>query len=409
MRMLLRMAWLNVWRNKRRTAILMCALVAGLAGVLFCKGFMNGWMDDMVQNAIRTIGGHVKLHAVGYRENPVIDRSLAPQPSVYGHLSSNAFVAAWTERVTVQGMVSTPRQSAAVKIVGVDPASEAALSVVPGAMVEGAFLSEGQPNRIVLGRALADKLGVRLKKKVVLMSQDVRGDIGSGAYRIAGVYDTGNETLDKHTVYVLKSDAQAMLEMGDRITEIAVLLKDASTCQPVVESIGALVGDAPVEVLSWRELLPFVGEMLELSGKYMLPFLGVFYIAMAFGVLNTLLIAVGERTYETGVMRAIGMGQVQVVGVVVVEAVCVAAVATGLGLGVGCGLTAWFGHTGIDMGGFAEGMQFMGMSRVIRPELRFADAAAAGAAGVIATVISSILPAVRAARTPPVRAMRKMT
>jgi len=260
-----------------------------------------------------------------------------------------------------------------------------------------------------MGRSLVKKLGTRLKKKVVLMSQQVGGDIGSGAFRVVGVYDTGNEELDKHTVYVLKSDAQAMLEIGERVTEIAVLLSDPSMCAPVVENLKRFVGGSPVEVLSWHELLPFVGEMLDLSAKYMVPFLGVFYIAMAFGVLNTLLIAVGERTYETGVMRAVGMGRMQVVGVVVVEAVFVACVATVIGLGTGCGLTVWLGRVGIDMGRFAEGMSFMGMSRVIYPELRVADTVAIGLAGVIATVISAVLPAIRAARTQPVQAMRKMT
>ncbi len=409
MKMLLRIAWLNVWRNKRRTAILMCALVAGLAGVLFCKGFMNGWMDDMVLNAIRGIGGHIKLHATGYRQNPVVERSLAPQTALYEHLGTNALVAAWTERVTVQGMISNPRHSAAVRIVGVDPVSEADLSSIPAAMIEGEFLAEGRTGRIILGRSLLKKLGSRLKKKVVLMSQQASGDVGSGAFRVSGVYDTGNEELDKHTVYVLKSDAQTMLQMGDRVTEVAVWLRDLSACGAVCEQLRTLAGDGPVEILSWRELLPFVGEMLDLSGKYMVPFLGIFYIAMAFGVLNTLLIAVGERTYETGVMRAVGMARMQVVGVVVAEAVSVACVATVIGLLVGWSLMAWLGRVGIDLGQFAEGMSFMGMSRVIYPELHLMDSATIALAGVVATVISAVLPAIRAARTKPVEAMRKMT
>jgi putative ABC transport system permease protein len=409
MKMLLRIAWLNVWRNKRRTAILMCALVAGLTGVLFCKGFMNGWMDDMVMNAIRGIGGHIKLHAAGYRQNPVVEHSLVPQAAVREYLASNVLVAAWTERVTVQGMVSNPRHSAAVRIVGVDPGTEAAVSTIPSRMVEGEFLAGGEGGRVILGRALLKKLGTGMKKKVVLMSQQTTGDIGSGAFRIAGVYDTGNEELDRHTVYVLRSDAQAMLQMGDRVTEVAVLLRDLSISSAVGESLQTLVGDGKVEVLSWRELLPFVGEMLDLSGKYMVPFLGIFYIAMAFGVLNTLLIAVGERTYETGVMRAVGMTRMQVVGVVVAEAVFVACVAVLIGLAVGCGLTAWFGRVGIDMGQFSEGMSFMGMSRVIYPELHVVDSLTIALAGAIATVVSAVLPAIRAARTQPVRAMRKMT
>ena len=114
MKTLMKMAWMNIWRNKRRTVILLCAMTAGLTGVLFSEGFTKGWLDEMVDNAIRGSGGHIKIHGENYHDNPIVENSMVPIQALYGKLDNDPRVSDWSERVAVQGLISNPRHSVAV-------------------------------------------------------------------------------------------------------------------------------------------------------------------------------------------------------------------------------------------------------------------------------------------------------
>lgn len=405
----MRMAWRNIWRNRRRTILLVCAMSAGLVGVLFMVGLMNGWLQEMVNSSVRTYEGHVKILGRGYHDNPIIEHSMDPWPALQAALDEDPRVRAWARRVVVPALLSTPTHSTVVNIIAVDPAKEALVSTARDAVSEGAFLSAARPNQVLVGRRLAEKAGLDVGKKLVLMSQQWGGDLGSAAFRVSGLFESGMGGFDESHVYILLADAQRMLNLGDRLTELVVMCKDIEQSETLAADLAQLKGDAPVEVLSWKERMPLVVQYIELSDRFVLPYYAVFYIAMAFGIVNTMSMAIGERTYELGVMMALGMKRHRIVLLLLLEAVMVAIVAGLAGLALGGLLLGWLGTKGMDLSAFAEGMDYVGVGRVIYPELGPVAAACAVTAMFATAIVFSLIPAVRAARLVPVRALRRMT
>jgi ABC-type lipoprotein release transport system permease subunit len=406
--MLLKMAWLNIWRNPRRTVLLLCAVVVGVAGVIFCMGFMNGWLDSMIVRAVRTYEGHVKIVGKGFNENPIVENNMAPPVAIEKWLEQDGRVLAWTERVAVQGLISSARHSATVRIVGIDPAREAEVSIVAEKLVDGRFLEEGDRLKVVVGRRLLEKFHSKVGRRLVVLSQQLGGEVGSGAFKIVGVFDTGNGGFDESTVYVMKEEAQSMLDLGDRITEVVAVLQHIDDSEDVAAAVRAQLPGAgdDVEVLTWRDLLPFVVKSMELNDKTMIIFYGIFYLAMAFGILNTLLMSIGERAHEFGVMLAMGMKRRLVFGVILIESCCISAIATAIGTVVGYALVSFYGENGMDLGSFSEAMEFMQMDSVLYLHVTASNLANAAIATFIVAIVFSIYPAVRAARMAPVQALR---
>ena len=411
MKILLRLAWRNVWRNKVRTVILICAMTAGLVGVLFSLGLTNSWLDQIRENAVRTFAGHIKIHHAGYFDRPIVTHAYSAPDSLASTLSAHPAVRAWAPRSSVQGLLSTASRSRIVTLVGIDAEREKQVSVIADAMQEGGYLDEWKkPGRpILISRKLSERIGMGVGKKVVLMSQQFgSNEVGSGAFRIAGVFDTGNVSFDENHVYLQQADVQQMLQLGDRVTETVLMLHEMEESEEVALELSSAYEGEGLAVLSWKERMPFVDKSMELTRRMMVPYYSVFYIAMAFGIVNTLLMAIGERTHEIGVMMAVGMGRKWLIFLILLESMMIAAVASVLGCAVGGGLVAWIGATGIDLSAMAEGLAYMGVSRVIYPRLGWEEMTVAGAAALAVAAAFSLYPAWRAARMEPVVAIRSV-
>ncbi len=404
---LVKMAWLNLWRNPRRTAILVCAVAAGLVGILFSMAFVNGWIRQMVADAVGTYEGHVKILARGYNDNPVIENSFEPSERVRAALAGDPRVKSWVERAAVQGLLSTPEHSLVVTIIGTDPQREGEVSTAFRMLAAGRPLSGEAEGEILLGEDLAEKIKKGRGKKVVLMSQQLGGEIGTAAFRAAGVFDVGSGSYNEAHVYITLGEAQRMLNLGGRVTEIAVLLHDIAMCDAVAADLAARLDDPSLEVLTWRQRLLYVHETLEMMGDYTWIYYAIFYLAMAFGIVNTLMISIGERTHEIGVLMAVGMTRTRLMMVILLESFFIAVVAVAAGLAAGGALVGWFNVRGIDLSAFAEGMDLFGMAHVIRPALAAADLYSAVAGTFVISILFSLLPAWRAARLVPVEALRR--
>ena len=407
MNTLLKMAWLNLWRNPRRTAILLCAMAAGLVGILFSIAFVRGWTHQMLEDAVGTYEGHIKILAAGYNENPVIEHHFADSDRITAALADDPRVRGWVRRIAVQGLLSTADHSLVVTIIGTDPRRERDVSTAARALYAGQFLDADRPGEILIGRDLSEKIQKGLGKKVVLMSQQLGGEIGTSANRVTGLYDSGSGAYNESHAYVTLAEAQRMLSLEGRITEIAVMLRDIGLSDVVAADLRARINDPSIEVLAWPQRLPYVRETLKMMDQYSWPYYAIFYIAMAFGIVNTMMMSIGERTHEIGVLRAVGMTRTRLMGMILLESLLIAVVAVAAGLALGAGLVTWFAVRGIDLSAFSEGLELVGMSHVIRPVLLVGDVAWACAGTFAISLLFSFLPAWRAARLVPVEALRQ--
>jgi ABC-type lipoprotein release transport system permease subunit len=401
-----RIGWRNIWRNPRRTLVILSAVIIGVWSMIFLSAFMRGITDQMVRNGISTLTGHIQIHHTGYRNDPSIEHSMT-EPGVLETELDNSLPpdAIWTARVRVSAIASNARHSSGVTLLGVDPETEAKVSFIGGAITEGRFLEPDDSHGIVVGQALLDKFDTKIGRKLVLMSQDTGKEIASRAFRIVGVFRAEMESTEKQFVFVSLSAAQQMLKLKNGISEVSILLSNYKDADSVAAGLRDALPAADYQVQTWKDAMPMVTAILKMYDGFIFLWFFVVFIAMGFGIVNTTLMAVYERIREFGLLKALGMKPWWIVRQVLTESfyLLVLGMIVGTGFG-GLSILALSG-TGIDLSSLAAGAEFAGMSRMIYPVVQSKDVITANLVVFILGIIVSLYPAIKAARFTPVEAM----
>ncbi len=400
-----RLAWRNLWRNHRRTLIMLMAISVGVWAMIFMTALMRGMVDQMIEDGIVALPGFVQIHHPGYRDDPSIENSLAPPGPRLLEALRDKEVTGWTTRVRVPAMISSERNSRGVTLLGVDPKGEIALGFDPASIVEGRFLDTPEDKGLVIGRKLLERLETDLGKRVVVMSQDPDNDIADRGFRIVGIYKGKLAGLEEGFIYAGRSTVQSLLKMGGQISEIAIAGRDYRD----VEQLYRLVknaADTNSEVKPWGELDTYLGLMLGVMDGFVLVWVIVIFLALSFGLVNTLMMAVFERIREIGLMQALGMKPSAILYQVVLESLMLLV----LGLLIGNAL-AFVSvlpiRDGLDLSVVSQGMEMMGVSSILYPALKLKDLAMANVVVIILGILTSLLPAWRASQYRPVEAISK--
>lgn len=401
----IKLAWRNIWRNRRRSAIIIAAIAVGLAGVIVYEAFMVGMAVQMVENIVGTSLGDLQIHRRGFQGSKALELAI-DDPKLLKVVRETEHVAAAAPRVRAQGLISSARAAARVEILGIDPAAEPAVSTVARSLVRGRFLAAGDDHAIYLGEALAKKLKIDLGRKVVLLAQGLAPEMGSDAFRLVGTFKTASPDFDKVTVYIPLAAAQGLLSLDGKISEIVVRVDRQKNLEQVDTALGAKLDPTIYEVLTWKELAPDLVQMKQFWQGMLYLFAVVIYIAMVFGVTNTMLMAVAERTRELGVMLALGTRPGRVFRLILLESTLMGLVGLALGGAASLGLTWWLALRGLDLGWFVQGLEFMGLSRIIYPVLTPSVLLISGLSALLAAVLAALWPAWRAVRLEPVEAIR---
>jgi ABC-type lipoprotein release transport system permease subunit len=404
--MFFRLGWRNIWRNPRRTAVIMTAIIIGVWSMIFLGALMRGITDEMVRNGIATLTGHVQVHHRGYRNDPVIENSITDPrdvETVLGKVLPSG--ARWTERVRVNAVVSNARHSAGVTFVGIDPSREAKVSFIGGAVAEGRYLKPDDKYGIVVGEALVDKFETKLGRKMLVMSQSKEREIASRSFRIVGIFRSDMKATEKQYVFVTRTAAQQMLKMKDEISEISVVLDDSKEVNRIADTLKTVLSSADYEIQTWRELLPLITAYLSIYDGFIFIWFVVVFIAMGFGIVNTTLMAAFERIHEFGLLKSLGMKPWWVIKEVLVESFFILLIGTIIGNIFSFLSILALSANGIDLSALAAGSEFVGMTRVIYPALHLKDLIGANLVVFVLGLVVSLYPAVKAARFTPIEAL----
>jgi ABC-type lipoprotein release transport system permease subunit len=363
-----------------------------------------GMVLQRAETALATELGHLQVHAPGFQENPELRVRLTDGGSAAtSTLEGISGVRAWAPRLRGQGLVNSPRASLGVSVVAIQPEREVEVSLMADSLVAGRWL-DAQRGRVLIGEALARRLQVELGQKIVLSVQDLAGDLTGRPYRVGGVFRTPSRELDQGAVFLRLDEAQQLFGVGQTVSEIVVVAHDRDDIPDLQSALRASLGE-DAEAQSWEELRPllvYLVEMFDASAWYLYA---AVFIAMAFGIANVLLMAVYERTREIGMMMAMGMSRRRVIGTVVAESLLVTALGLVLGIAMAA-LSVFALRGGIDLSMFSEGLTAYGIGTRIVPVLRGGDLAAPLVVAVVASLLASLWPALRAARSRPAEALR---
>jgi putative ABC transport system permease protein len=401
------MAWRNIWRNRRRSLLTVLAIALGLAFNIFMRGIGDGFHEQMVDNSVRAEIGHIQIHRSGYHDDPELNKTLPDLGTITQAIRSLPDVRGYSLRVLGGGLASTAENSSGVEILGIDPTQERTVTSIQNAIVQGQYLAEGMKRPILLGERLASRLKVSLGDKVVLMVQAADGSMGAQLFRVAGIFRSGAPEMDQGVVFVLRSDAQNLFSLGDRVTEAALLLGSSRQVPVALETLKKDLSGAPVEILPWWQVQPFLQQFIQIDDAFFYIIVLIFFIVISIGILNTIMMSIFERVREFGVMMALGTKPRQIVKLVVEEAFALGLVGVVIGSLLGSAFTLYYARQGINLSSFSAGAAALGItSSRVYSELTAANLIYSNLAVLVVVVLVALYPAAYAARLQPVEAIR---
>ncbi len=401
-----RLAWRYLWRNHRRTIVMVGAIAVGAWAMIFMTALTRGLVDQMTLDGISALPGHVQVHHPDYLDDPSINNLLPLGDAELETRFADGDFVAWSSRVKVPAVITSERESRGVILLGVDPIAERGLTFIDEDNIDGRFLESSDDKGIVIGAKLARTLETEVGKRVVLMSQDPDNDIADRGFRVVGLFHASMPAYEDGFIFIGKHVAQKMLRIGEATTEAVFLGDDYRNVEPIYEQVIAAV-DGSVDVKRWYEVDTYLGTMLEVMDGFVLVWVVVIFLALSFGLVNTLVMAVFERVREIGLMMALGMKPAAILGQIIIESMLLLVV----GLAIG-DLLAWASiqpiKDGLDISIVAEGMEMMGASSVLYPKLLLQDVVLANVVVLILGFLASLSPAWRASRYEPVEAITKV-
>jgi putative ABC transport system permease protein len=402
--MLLTLAWRNIWRNKKRSLIIISAIAVGLCCGLFASATMFGMWDSMINTTIDRDLGHFQIHAKSYEDEKLVTDTIPDFQNVIAVIKSYKNVKGVSSRTLIEGMASSASTSNGVRILGIDPSNEINVTSIHKQIINGSYFGEDWKNQIVIGEKLADNLGIREKSKIVLGFQGIDGSITYGAFRVTGIFRTESSIFDKSNVFVKEDDLLRLINSKKISNEIVVRLRSVqqvdSVYLPIKKDFKTL------SVKYWGELAPELKFYYQSVVIQMNIFIGIILFALLFGITNTMLMSVIERVREFGVLMAVGMKRSRVFYMIMMETISLSFIGGIVGLVLALILIQYFGIVGINLSAFTEGLSQWSLGSRLYTSLPFSFYPPLALMVLATAVIAAFYPALKAIRLKPATAIR---
>lgn len=404
--MILKLAWRNIWRNKTRSLIIIIAIMLGLWAGVFLTGFAWGMYDSRINTLIANESSHLQIHNEQFEIEGMSKYTISSLDEIHAILDSDENVASYTSRMITTAMIASPHTSTGVSLYGVNPDEEQKTTKLADKIIEGSYFQEKGRNQILLSKRTVDKLKVGLNKKVIVTFQDLEGDLVSASFRIKGIFESINQVYDETHAFVQQKDIGPLLKSVDRYQEVAILLDDDRKMDQVQSKLSPI--DPKLSVKNWRQLDPLMEYAMDSFDSSMQVVVSIIMLALAFGIINTMLMSIMDRVREIGMLMAIGLNKIKLFLMILFETLFLAIIGAPLGM-----LLAWItilitGKTGIHLSGLKAGMDSMGFSTTVYPVILPHQFVNIGITVLIVSIVAAIFPIIKALRLKPVEAIRKV-
>jgi len=408
------LAWKNIWRNKVRSMVILSAIAIGLFSGTFMIAFLQGWIFGTVNDDIETQYSHIQIHdtdflanydikAFFYREavedkiNRFFEGTTYHRDAMHGK-DTKAFVPTTSFRLNITGMLASSHNAMGVTAKGVLEDEERKVTdvwkYIPDSL--GVFLTDDTRNAMVISRKMADKLKVRLRSRIVFTFQDIHGDMQSIAFRVCGIYKTTNGMFDETHVFVRYNDIFDYTGLPEgAYHEAAIRLPDIETCSILTPQLKTLFAD--MDVQDWGDMNPALSMYFAYTDFMGVIILGIFLFALSFGIINTMLMAVLERTRELGMLGAIGMSKRKIFSMIMLETVFLTLFGGMVGIILGIVFILPTLETGIDLSFFMQDQfEDFGFSSMVYPVLNMKMLIQIVVLVILTGILSAIYPARKA-------------
>jgi ABC-type lipoprotein release transport system permease subunit len=409
MNLIFRLAWRNLWRQPRRTWLTIGAMVFSNALLVFMISIQFGMYDLMIENTLKAFSGHMQVQAPGYLEDAKM-RQVVPDVRP---LAAKLRAALDLDTVAARGgafaLASSEDRSYGVQILGVEPANEVLVSSIPGLVKEGRFLRNSDAAEIVIGSVLARNLRTGIGGEVTLLGSGMDGSFAAGVATIVGIFNTGVSDMDRSIAEIPLGYFQDVFAMEGAGHQIVITTPDLATIETMKTRVEALLpAHDDLVVHDWDALQPGLKQVIQADLSSAFFMYGVLVVLVAFGVLNTQLMSVLERTREFGVVMALGLTPARLGRIVMLETIFMGMVSVLLGALIGGLVTVYFGYNGFSYPGMDEMAAQFNLPDRLYPQASFLTLFLGPAIVFAGAIIASIYPTIRLRWLHPVDAMRSV-
>lgn len=406
MRLYFRLAWRNIWRHTRRTVIIVLAMGLGLALMMFYDGLIVGFDEAIYGNAIRVLGGNIQVHAQGYRlkasQTPLLP--LSDDQAVVRAAQELPQVVAATRRINTGGLASSREGAFAVNITGIEPEKEAEVNIAAQNVVAGRYLSSEDGDAVFIGKGLADAMGVGVGDRITLTGRSSHEQMRKRTMTVIGIYDLKLPDLEKRTIYISLSEAQALYDLSGQSTEVAIVLKQVGQEAEVIEALKPVLPG--YEIDSFEANFPELQQAIQSKSGVMNIFSVVILMIAGIGILNLLLMAVYERTREIGILGALGLRPRQISLLFVLEGTMIGLVGVVTGIALGLMINGILMRVGLDYSQFTGVTDYTALiSGRIYPTWGVEKLLWRGLTVAIISALAALIPAHEASQNEPAQSL----
>jgi putative ABC transport system permease protein len=408
MKTLIMIGWRNLWRQKRRSLIVILSVGLGIFAMILSTGLLNGMMNQAVDNTISTSIGHIAIHKKGFQDTMKLEYNFLSSNEIESIIMNENFVKSYAPRLKVQAMVRSSEASRGVLVYGIDPEKEKSISKISDYIIKengSEFLNSVSGDSILISKSMAKKLDLLVGDKLVLMIQDKNNDITGIGMTIKGLFQTPVDSFDKFVVFTGIKKMQEVTGLNENYTELSILLKDKKYVDTVKSKLISKINNPDLEILTWKDMVPNLVSAVKLMDAMMYIFFSIIFVTVIFSIANTLVMAIMERFHEIGVMKSIGTKPSWIFFIIIFEAVNLGIVGLLAGVTTGTISTVILSKVGIDFSFFIESMRMWGTGSIIYPAIKPMDVFAATLIVMVTTILAALYPAIKAARIKPLEAL----
>jgi len=403
--MIFKIAFRNVFRQKRRSLLTALTMVGGFVLTAISIGWSDGTYSSVINMFTRNRLGHIQIHEKGYLDKPSIYNTIRNYRKIGKDIKKIKEVNSWSPRLFAAGIASLKEKSTGIEIIGIDPKLENRTTRFNNKIIKGGSFSAEPSREVIIGKGLAEILDAEAgKDEIVILSQAADGSIANDLYKVRGIIDSGDPIQNRTAAYVHLKDAQSLFVLEGQIHEIAVIVNHLYQVEEIMQKISQKLKKSSLSVASWKEFAQSFYQAMKADQQGMWIMLFVIMLIVAVGVLNTVLMSVLERTREYGVLKAVGTRPLGVMGQILLEVIFLALASIVIGSVISYVVNSVLSVHGISL---PQSFTYGGIEfKTMYSEVNARSFVLSGLTVLLAALFISLIPALRAARIKPAKAMR---
>ena len=407
MKLLITLAWRNIWRNKRRSILTLLAVTFATMASIAMRGIQEGTYELNIMNSVEQFSGYLQIQKKGYQSNPSLGKSFIFSDELRNEIDLLKLNISYSPRVYSDGLISFKDNSLGSAIFGIDPYSEKNTTIILTKINEGRFFNSLDSYEAVLGYKLLTNLKARIGDEIVILAQGFDGSLGNLKFKIVGTTKIGAQEFDAMAVFIDISTAQELFSLYGRITAIAFNVKSIEELSETKDQIKAILPDKDLAVLDWKELMPDFEQSIQLDNISGIFFLAILFVIVAFGILNTVLMSVTERFKEFGISLSIGMSNNKLASIVLFETLFITVLGLLIGNLIGSGINLYIFYNPIEFGGeYAWMYEEYGFLPRLESSLKLSIFINSSLSILAASLAATIYPIIKVLKLEPLKGIR---